>query len=314
MSVLGIAAGHFWTVAGDLRQRVRPIRLPPSQPWECTVVAPWGHATLRGQIHVERGATALIVIVHGLGGSDQSPYCLRAAAACHRRGLSCLRLSLRGADGAGEDIYHAGLVNDLLAAIDHPAVAAHDDIAVLGFSLGGHVALHAARVGHPRLRAVAAVCAPLDLAASCRAIDRTRSFAYRQYVLRSLKQSYRAFAARNDPPTDPAIVDGIRTIHAWDEHVVVPRHGFSSVAEYHRTQSIGPHLGALQVPTLYLGAKYDPMVPLWTVEPSLRAGGPSLEAHVTDFGGHVGYPARVQIQGPPGELEDQAVGWLATRL
>lgn len=310
MSVLGIAAGHFWTVAGDLRQRVRPVRLGRAEAWNCPVEAPWGAVWLRGRMLREPDADTIALIVHGLGGSEDSAYCLRSAAACQRLGLSSLRLSLRGADGRGEDIYHAGLVEDLLAALEHPAVAAHDHVVVLGYSLGGHVALHCARVGPPKLRAVAAVCSPLDLAQSCSAIDRRRAFAYRQYVLRSLKQTYRAFAARHDPPTDLSVVDRIRSIREWDEHVVVPRHGFGSVAEYHRSQSIGPQLEALKVPALYIGARHDPMVPLFTVEPSLQRAGSSVEIHMTDFGGHVGYPARVQLVGPPGELEDQAMSWL----
>jgi predicted alpha/beta-fold hydrolase len=314
MSVIAKAAGHFWTIAGDLRHRLAPVRVEAS-PWTCPVPAPWGEVTLQGAIVHEPGANAIALIVHGLGGSEDSAYALRSAEACRHRGLSSLRVSLRGADGRGEDIYHAGLVEDLLAALEHPAVATYDHVVIVGYSMGGHVALHASRVGHPKLRAVAAVCAPLDLARSCEAIDRKRSFAYRHYVLNSLKRAYRAFAARrSDAPTDPSVVDRIRSIHAWDELVVVPRHGFASVADYHGTQSIGPHLGSLRLPTLYLGARHDPMVTYASVAPALRGAGPQLEVHVTDYGGHVGYPPRVSLVPPAGSLESQVVGWLGQRL
>jgi pimeloyl-ACP methyl ester carboxylesterase len=68
---------------------------------------------------------------------------------------------------------------------------------VLGFSLGGHVTLcHALRPSDARLRAVASVCAPLDLAAGCSAIDHPRAAVYCGHVLAGLKEIYTAVARR----------------------------------------------------------------------------------------------------------------------
>jgi uncharacterized protein len=303
--------GHLWTIVPGIRWGVRRSPIPAAEPWSVTIDdARIGPIVLSGFVRHERGADTLVLVVHGLGGDASSPYCERAAAAAARRGWSCLRVALRGADGRGEDVYHAGLSSDLDAVLASPDLAAYRRIVLLGYSLGGHVVLrHALRPTDARVRAVAAVCAPLDLARSCEAIDRRRSLLYRHYVLRSLKRSYRTVAARR-PVFEPArVIDRVRTIRAWDAAVVVPRHGFDSVDHYYATQSVGPRLRELDVSALWIGSRFDPMVPLRTVEPSLRAAGSALDVHVLEHGGHVGFPAFV-LEGRHEGLEEHALRWL----
>lgn len=302
-------AGHLWTIGPNLR--LPASGSTPASPFSHVVDdSRLGPVTLRGRVRHERGAETLAVIVHGLGGDAQSPYCIRAARAAARRGWSSLRISLRGADGRGEDVYHAGLVDDLDAVLGSDELSAYRRIVLLGYSLGGHVVLrYGLRPSDDRVRAVAAVCAPLDLARSCLAIDRRRAFVYRRYILAALKQSYRSVAARRDLPTPTSIVDGVRTIRAWDDAVVVPRHGFDSVDHYYTTQSVGPRLRDLAIDALWIGSRFDPMVPTWTVEPSLRAAGSALEVRMLDVGGHVGFPPFADGS-RHGMLEEHVMTWL----
>ena len=97
----------------------------------------------------------------------------------------------------------------------------------LGYSLGGHVSLrYALDVSDPRVRAVAAVCAPLDLDRSATHIDALRSFIYRRHVLDGLNEIYNAVAARSTVPTPPARVARARRMRDWDSLTVVPRFRF----------------------------------------------------------------------------------------
>lgn len=298
----------------SIRWGIGAASLPAASPWSVTIEdARLGRTMLSGLVRHERGADTLVVIVHGLGGDAHSPYCQRAASAAARRGWSCLRIALRGADGRGEDVYHAGLASDLDAVLASSDLAEYRRILLLGYSLGGHLVLrHGLEGRDDRVRAIAAVCAPLDLARSCLAIDRKRSFVYRQYILRALKQMYRRVAARRPVPTPTSVVERVRTIRGWDDAVVVPRHGFDSVDHYYTTQSVGPRLHELSVDALWIGSRFDPMVPLWTVEPSLHAAGSALEVQVLDVGGHVGFPAYVH-DGTHGALEEHVLTWLDGR-
>lgn len=143
-----------------------------------------------------------MTIVHGLGGHCDSAYAIDAAIAVEEAGFSCLRLCLRGAQGTGEDLYHAGLTDDLRAALSDPAFARYEHLLAVGFSLGGHVSLRTAVEGaDPRLRAVAAICPPLDLAAVQQWLDAPARTVYREYILRELRDMYVAIDQRGRAPT-----------------------------------------------------------------------------------------------------------------
>lgn len=299
-------AGHLWTVAPELSDRVRPVTAPSGRRWQRTLDDPkLGVVRLGGLLREEPGASTLLLVVHGLGGTPTSPYCRRVAARAQGRGWSCLRLAMRGCTGDGEDLYHAGLDADLAHALGDPALARYARVLVLGYSLGGHLALRHGLRPHARVTAVAAVSAPLDLERSCRAIDRRRTWIYRQVILRALKDCYAQVASRRAMVTPAAQVHRLRTIRAWDRVVVVPRFGFADVDDYYRQASVGPRLASLQVPTLYLGMHHDPMVPPFTVQPSLDATPPGrLEPRWLRDGGHIA---------APGSWEDDVLDWLDRR-
>jgi len=298
--------GHIWTIAPELRDRVRPLRAPASEPWTMLVQDErLGAIRLGGRLRHEPRADTLLLVVHGLGGSSESPYARRAAAAASAMGWSCLRIDLRGADGSGEDFYHAGLVEDLRAVLGHASLDAYANVVVLGYSLGGHVTLRLGLHEDPRVRAVAAVCAPLDLSRSATAFDRTRVWVYRTHVLRSLKAMYRVVAARRGFE-DVDRVMRVTRIREWDDVVVAPRHGFADAEDYYAKASVGPRLGELVLPSLWIGARWDPMVPASTVEPVLSDRLP-LEVRWLERGGHVGFPGDVFAEG---SVEAAALSWL----
>lgn len=308
--------GHLWTVGPNLRHRARPWTAPPAEPWWTTLEDPQvGTLELQGALH--RGgpvpARGLCVAVHGLGGSIDSHYMIRTARAALTAGVDCLRLALRGADRRGADIYHAALTADLEATLRSPALAGYRDVYVLGYSLGGHLALsYALRPSDPRLRAVASVCAPLDLAASGLAIDHPRAAVYCSHVLKGLKQIYAEVARRRPVPTPLASVLRVQTIRAWDRLAVVPRFGFASVDDYYQRVSVGPRLAGAQVPALVVSARADPMIPAATIAPHVERLGGLVTHRWLERGGHVGFPDSVQLglgEAAPG-LAAQVLAWL----
>ncbi|HEX5758557.1 MAG TPA: alpha/beta fold hydrolase [Thermoanaerobaculia bacterium] len=297
---------HYWTVAPRLRGSWAPLAPPPSRPWETWVEDPAiGPVRLTGRLAAGAdggaGGGELLVVVHGLSGCCDSVAVVRAARAARAAGLATLRLNLRGSDRRERDFYHAGLTADLHAALASPELAGFTRIYLLGWSLGGHLALRAAtEPADPRLAAVAALCAPLDLAAAVDAIDRPGLWAYRRAVLGGLKEIYAACAARRPGPLPVAAARRVARLREWDDRVVAPRHGFAGAADYYTRMSVGPRLPALRVPALYLGALRDPMVPAAAVRPSLEphADAP-LEVRWLARGGHCAFPEPVE----PGVIE-----------
>jgi predicted alpha/beta-fold hydrolase len=300
--------GHAWTVWPRVRERFRPLRLAATHLWSAEVADPAvGPVKLTGRIdHVER-ARAIVIVVHGMGGSADRGYCAAAAAAARVAGMSSLRLNLRGADGSGEDLYHVGLVEDVEAALAHPEVARYDRAYALGFSLGGHIVLRLAALGAAApLRAVASVCPPLDLDAGCAFIDHPARWAYRMHLLRGVKRMYQEVAARRPVPTPLEEVLGIRTVRSWDEKVIAPRFGFAGAADYYRRVSTVPLLPQVATPALVVASESDPIISSRILRPALARASRAVEVRWLKRGGHVGYPRESSLMA-------EIMAWFAER-
>jgi predicted alpha/beta-fold hydrolase len=304
--------GHFWTLGPFLRHSLLPPRVPEWQHWETSlddgVVGTLG---LSGRLARGEGSDTIVVIVHGLGGSATSYYARKAAVATAHAGLDSLRLNLRGADRAGRDYYHAGLTEDLAAALRSKALEGYDNILLLAYSLGGNMMLrYLADEPDPRVRAAAAVCSPIDLKQGARAIDRPRGVFYRHHVLNGLKEIYRSVAEHREVPVPVREASRIDTIELWDERIIAPRHGFEGAEDYWAKTSACNVLGEIRTPTLFIAAERDPMVLIDNVRPWLQ-NATTLRRIVTSHGGHVGFPQKVDLGlGSGGTVEDQIIQWM----
>jgi uncharacterized protein len=297
----------LWAPPASFRPgRVESLRIPLPSGGALHARAWWQEGAREG-LDEAAGADALsrlrrapaAVIVHGVGGSNASSYVVRAGVSMHRAGWHVVRLDLRGAGDSipdARELYHAGLTEDLRVALEHIGARAHvDGSALVGFSLGGHVALRLAGELGDRapgsLRAVVAISAPLDLVKVTRAIERLRSFPYQHHVLRSLVRQATAFALFHPERAryDARALARLRTIRAYDAEVIAPMHGFASAEDYYERVSAGPLLECIRLPTLLVHAEDDPLVPAETVRSWLRAAPRALEQAWTRRGGHVGW-------------------------
>ena len=307
--------GHYFTIAPWLRHRLGTPGEIPGTRWETSLVDPKvGRVRLSGVLSEEPDADTVLVVVHGLGGGIHSHYVYRAALAAEAAKMACLRLSLRGADRRGEDFYHAGLTADLHAAMASRGLERYRRIFLLGYSLGGHVVLrYATESFDPRIGAVAAVCAPLDLERSAQAIDRFASLVYRRYLLHTLREIYEKVAELRAVPIPVRQARRVRTLREWDTKTVAPRHGFESAEHYYAEMSVAPLLRKIAIPALLVYAEKDPMVPAEIVRPCLEGLPPNVEVRWVERGGHVGFPAKLDPgQRAPRGLASQIIGWLET--
>lgn len=318
------AHGHWWTIWPLLAGRLRAPRALASEPFTCRVHDPQvGDLEATGYL-TPGDPRALLVMIPGLGGSAESLYLRRAALAASARGLSILRLNLRGADRRGGDFYHAGLTDDLHQVLASPSLAGFERIWVLGFSVGGHVVLKlGTEVQDPRVRAVAGICSPLDLDATVTDFDKPGfTHVYRRHVFNGLFEHYREVAKRRPPPTPIEQVLAAQTLRAIDSMIVVPRFGFDSAEHYYAEMSVGPRLDQLKVPALLVATEEDPMVSARSIRSGLARGGHhDLRVAWSDLGGHVGFPSAAKLDLAGGArasqvdqpVDAQVVDWLAAQ-
>lgn len=295
-----LAGGHRQTLLAHLLRR----RLRWLHPTEDLVVDADDEARLLLRVSWQPGpreARPALVIVHGLGGSDSSSYVLSAGRLAFARGWHVVRMNMRGS-GDGEALcpllYNAGLDGDLLHALGAVAGLV-PRVAVVGFSLGGNLALLAASRGRDRLPvgvgAVAAVSAPLDLSACADALERWDNRLYQRYFMMMLTDAYRR-RHRQRPDIFPAEREkGLRTVREYDDRITAPFGGYEGAVDYYARSSAGPQLQFVARPTLVLSAADDPMIPVASVEQWTTSRSVHLE--VLPTGGHVGFVARSSAPG-----------------
>jgi predicted alpha/beta-fold hydrolase len=287
-----LAGGHRQTLLGYWHRR----RLQWPLPTEDLVVDAGDDVRILARASWQPGPREerpALVLLHGLGGSDQSPYLLSTGALAYARGWHVVRMNMRGA-GDGEALcarlYNAGLDSDLLAVLETVSRIV-PRIAIGGFSLGANIAL--LLLGRrrdrlpPGLGAVAAVSPPLDLAACAAALERWDNRPYQHYFMAKLREGYRSRQLRR-PDLFPAGRErGLRTVRDFDDRITAPHGGFASADEYYAKSSGGPWLTAIDRPALIVAAEDDPLIPGESVAHWPLST--SVAREMVPSGGHVGF-------------------------
>lgn len=135
-----------------------------------------------------------MVLLHGLEGCADSGYMQSFAQAALERGFGVHRLNMRtcgGTEELCETMYHSGLTSDPLAVLKEIQRRHAGPAFLVGFSLGGNVALKlAGELGTTELIAgVCAVSTPIDLAACVRNTEKRSNRLYeRRFVDRLCKR------------------------------------------------------------------------------------------------------------------------------
>ena len=265
--------GHYWTLAPAIKFAIFPPSSCETRSWSYPIEDSSGHeVTLSGQWRENTGAKTLGVVIHGLGGNPTSASVLQIANAMEQRGWSTLRYAMRGSEN-GLDFYHSGLSRDVILALSDPRFAHYEEIFIVGLSLGGHITMRLAANDtlDDRVVALAAVCAPLDLDACARFIDKPSAYIYRNYVLGGLREHYELVAKQGGPaPISLERMRQIRTIQEWDALVTVQRFGFDDVTHYYASQAAMHLLDKIERPPPRCKIRWCPPRPRWSRSSLLR--------------------------------------------
>ncbi len=241
------------------------------------------------------GGKPLVVLIHGLTGCETSMNMVRAAMHHHARGHPVLRLNLRGAGPsrascAGD--YHAGCSKDLAAAFASLAAMAPELVGpgyfISAVSLGANVMIKfLAEYGRDfPVRAAASVSAPIDLAASARAIMRRRNALYHRWLLGRMKVDC---GGSSLAPAQRTAMEKARSVFEFDDRFLAPRYGFEGAAHYYAESKAERFLEAVPLPTLVIHARNDPWIPAAAYLDYDWSRNTKLTPLLPRAGGHVGF-------------------------
>jgi len=281
-------AGNFWPRAIDTvrfpAKRIEYIIDP-----QTTVVAfehqPIGHA--RGQI----------VFLHGLEGSSEAGYIASFSQQALQRGYGVHRLNMRtcgGTEVLAETMYHSGLTGDPRFVCEHLA-------ANVALKLAGELGSSSLLAG------VCAICAPINLAACVRVIDKPRNRIYARRFLSRLRERIRTKSVLSPQLYNTEGLDKVSSIWEFDDRFTAPLFGFGTAANYYATQSASNFLNAIRIPTFAVTAQDDPLVPFEIYQHEAFTTNPAITLLAPKHGGHLGFLSRRR---PRFWLDETCLDWI----
>ncbi len=268
---------------------------------------------------------ALVLILHGLGGSSRRQGLRRMTFSLRKAGFATLRLNLRGADPSrnfAPGTYSAACISDIIPVIKRARqlcceinkglIDTNNDLPLygVGISLGGTILLNAClkingdifNDNNRVLDALVCTSSPLDLAECSSSIERPRNMVYQRWLLKRLVRQ-----TLSDPYSmaisESKIIDSWKkgynlpsSIREFDQAITAPRWGYKNVNSYYENASpYSSIIGGTDLlpPTLFLQAKDDPWVPYYSVNRLLKRcyeiNNCDVKVVLTPKGGHNGF-------------------------
>lgn len=249
---------------------------------------------------------SICVIVPGLTGSSTSAYVRRTACAVVEAGGIAAVYNPRSRGGnhlSTPFLYSAGYTEDLRRTLNH----VHDrftgiPVTLVGFSLGANVV--AKYVGEERegcrLAGAVALAAPIDCISMSNWLLTSWTGKLLDPILvgavhKVLHEIEHVFHGHDHIDVHGAKT--AKTMSEFDKYTIAPMMGCRSASAYYREASSGNNLGDIRVPTLFLSANNDPIVPAHLIRRDdfyaahVPSDGMDDDAHsvmlaVTDEGGH----------------------------
>lgn len=236
-------------------------------------------------------AKRALLLVHGLGGAEDSAYMELTTHYYVQQGWHVYRMNYRGVGPSAKTSkapYSAGLTGDMRSVLN--AVGADTKgrgFFAAGFSLGGQLLMRTLGEGdvNPALKAVFTVSAPLDLSTSQQKLERPRNAPYIRYLVNNMKRDM----LHVDHPSVTSDIGKISTVLDFDDHVIAPFFGFSGAVDYYRCVSCKYVLDRIKVPLVAMHSEDDPWIPVDDYCQGHWPDDAPAGALLLPRGGHVGF-------------------------
>jgi len=244
----------------------------------------------------DREACPTVILIHGLEGCSESHYMRGIGEKAYRAGSNVIRMNQRtcgGTEHLTPTLYNGGLSRDYRAIMHE--LASQDGLErlfLVGYSMGGNLVLKAAGELHrslPALAGVVAVCPAINPTVCFRELEEPRHWFYHRHLLTGLKARLRRKATLFPGLWDLGGLAGITRISDFDNQYTAPDGGYRDAADYYDRAGACHVIEGIEVPTLIITAKDDPLIPyaMFTTPQVQRHSYITLIAPTN--GGHCGF-------------------------
>ena len=264
-----------------------------------------------------------VLLIHGLGGCEDSASIRRAASYYGSCGFPVFRASLPGSLPTRPAFcghIHGGSVEGIQVIVDDIVERfprfSERGLFLVGLSLGGAMVARLLGLAAGNsfstgggIRAAMTVSAPFDLHATSDWFERPRNHLYRRWLMGYIKK---AIQTGDLSVSERLATARARSVRALDETFVAPHFGFANAEDYYEKASALRHLAQIKVPLLVVHAVDDAWVPVDCAQAARRIfsqareglplesspdspteplGSHTRRVVITKHGGHVGFHA-----------------------
>ena len=148
----------------------------------------------------------------------------------------------------------------------------------------------------------------LDLAACIDWIERPATRMYDRHFVRRLYQQVERSEQMLLGGTLASFTRKPRNIREFDELYTAPVSGFGTAKNYYALCSAAQFVPGIQIPTLILSSRDDPLIPARLFD-ELEVP-PAVTLHMSQQGGHLGYVARSGIDPDRRWMEWRVLDWV----
>ncbi|MDF1696216.1 MAG: alpha/beta fold hydrolase [Saprospiraceae bacterium] len=244
---------------------------------------------------LSKNRTKLAVICHGLEGNSDSQYIQHTSTYLFNNEWDVLCINFRSCSGEMNrklEMYHSGFTQDVHEVIS-TYQKEYEEVALIGFSLGGNVALKYISDGifdlPEKLKAVVALSVPIDLSKSSLKISSRANWIYDKRFRISLEQKIREKHKYFSDEVDLSHLKKIKTLRDFDEYYTGPMHGFDGAEDYYSKCNSKQFLENISIPALLITALDDPFLPEESYPFEIAESHQYLHFMAPKFGGHVGF-------------------------
>jgi hypothetical protein len=252
-------------------------------------------------LHVDWSFTSpsknrIIILLHGLEGNAQRPYIKAMAYHCINNNWDVAALNFRGCSGVTNlkyESYHAGKTNDLQEVINHVLEKnRYTEIALIGFSLGGNLALKylGTQTTIPKeIKKAVAISTPVHLKSSLIALEKPENFIYRTVFLKSLRKKVTEKMHRFPEKITKSDLAKITSLKTFDDIYTAPAHGFKDAEDYYNKNSSLQFLPLIKTKVLLLNSLNDTFLSPKCFPKEFAYKKNNFYLETPKYGGHVGF-------------------------
>ena len=244
------------------------------------------------------GSKKLVLILAGLEGKSTSLYSRAAIRYSNKQGWDAVCMNYRGCSGEPNRLlqgYHMGATEDVKFTVNHIlSIYNYDEIVILGYSLGGNLALkYIGEEGESlpkQIKGSVSFSVPMDIKKSNERLNKWYNWHYIKWFMLTL--NYKANQKKKQFPEALQDYKGFfmsGNFVYFDTHFTAPANGFKTVEEYWKLSSCKPHLPNINVPSLIIASHDDTFISDNCYPKKEAQNNEHLYLEITRYGGHCGF-------------------------